>query len=278
MTHELKAELELALSLAREAGPIALRISRGEFAVDHKSRDDSPVTEADRRVNELIVSAIQAHFPEDTIVAEESPNPRPGQAERCWFIDPIDGTRDFVQRNGEWSIMIGFALHGRPVLGVVHQPQEERLYWGVPGQGAWLEERGTLREISAGQGVDPEGLVVARSRNHPDPRIARILKHLGVSRDYTHGSVGLKVAHLAEGRADLYFNFSGKCGMWDVCAADALLSAAGGAIYDFEGEAVRYRGESPGVRSAFIASSTAMKPAILSALRAHPELNPETEP
>lgn len=276
MIPALQAELDLALAVAREAGPIAVRIGDGDFRVDHKEAGAGPVTEADRRVNALVVRAIRDRFPQDTIVAEESPDPRPGDAERCWFVDPIDGTKDFVQRNGEWSIMIGLAIGGRPVLGVVHQPQAGRLYWGVPGEGAWLEDREGTRPIRAQERVDPGQLVVARSRNHPDPRISRLLEHLGVERDYTHGSVGLKVAHLAEGRADLYFNFSGKCGMWDVCAADALLQAAGGAIYDFAGRPIHYRGEDAGVRSAFIASGSAMQATILDALRAHPDLNPES--
>lgn len=270
----LDTELTTALSLALDAGHEALRIAQGDFRVDHKSADASPVTEADRRGNALITAGLAAAFPDDRIVAEESANPEPGSHPRLWFVDPVDGTRDFVLRNGEWSVMIGLAIEGRAALGVVYQPQLDRLYFGIVGHGAFLRCGSEQTALTVRHTTDPDLLAVAESRNHPDPRITTLREALGIRNTYSHGSVGLKLAHIAEGRADVYFNFSGKCHMWDTCAPEALIRAAGGDVFDFSGHPLTYRGTTSRVASAFVASTAAMRSPLVAALAEHPELDP----
>jgi 3'(2'), 5'-bisphosphate nucleotidase len=127
----LSRELEAAVAMAREAGEILLEIYATDFSVEMKGRAD-PVTEADRRVNELLVRRIQEAFPDDAIVAEESPDNRASAAGRCWYVDPLDGTKEFVARNGEFSVMIGLAIDGEARLGVVHRARRARSRHAAP--------------------------------------------------------------------------------------------------------------------------------------------------
>ncbi|TVQ95850.1 MAG: 3'(2'),5'-bisphosphate nucleotidase CysQ [Deltaproteobacteria bacterium] len=272
--NDLQKELSIAIDLAVEAGRLATRIGEGQFQVTHKSADASPVTEADRRGNEIIVAGLERAFPDDRIVAEESMNPEPGEHPRLWFVDPVDGTKDFVLRNGEWSVMIGLAIEGEARLGVVYQAQTDRLYHGIVGSGAWLRAGSEETPLRVRNTTDPALLTVAESRNHPDPRIAALCGELGIRQSYSHGSVGLKLAHIAEGRADAYFNFSGRCSMWDTCGPDALIRAAGGDLFDFQGRRLHYGGASSGVKGAFIATTAALRPHVLERLAARPDLDP----
>src|SRR5690242_2843890 len=141
----LDRELDAASSLARQAGRILLEIYARDFSVDWKAASD-PVTEADRRANAYLVADLRAQFADDGIVAEE--NAEHGDAlsrARCWFVDPLDGTKEFIAKNGEFAVMLGLAIEGRAALGVVYQPVGDKLYQGVVGHGAWLAQGGTRR-------------------------------------------------------------------------------------------------------------------------------------
>src|SRR5688500_17613366 len=137
----LEQELQEARSLARQAGRIVLELY-GTAKVEMKGVSD-PVTEADKRANTFIVDRLAQLFPNDGIVAEESARVAgAAHKERCWFVDPLDGTKEFIAQNGEFSIMIGLAIGGRAQLGVVYQPALDKLYTGVVGEGALLEHDG----------------------------------------------------------------------------------------------------------------------------------------
>src|SRR4051812_41881800 len=129
-------ELEIAALLARQAGAILLEVYASDFKVDFKSGTD-PVTDADLRANTFLVDALRQHFPGDGVVAEESANHgKDLSCRRCWFVDPLDGTREFVARNGEFAVMLGLAIDGRAQVGVVYQPVTDKLYTGAIGMGA----------------------------------------------------------------------------------------------------------------------------------------------
>src|SRR5690606_1497796 len=134
----LQEELALVMKIALEAGTIVNTFYVGSSEVEYKSPDE-PVTEADRSANQHIVSRIQAAYPEDGMLSEESQDSLERlNKERVWIIDPLDGTKEFIARNGEFSIMIGLAIKGRPAMGVVHQPESGLLYTGIVGHGAYL--------------------------------------------------------------------------------------------------------------------------------------------
>lgn len=240
----LRRELELARTLAREAGRLILEVYATNFAVTEKSGDEGPVTEADRRANTLIVRGLAEAFPGDGIIAEESTdNADPRKVRRCWYVDPLDGTREFVARNGEFAVHVGLAVEGEARLGVVYLPVADRLYAGVVGEGCELELEGTTRELHVSSVTDPRELRLLVSRSHKSPRTDRVVELLGLTHVVACGSVGVKCGLLAEGRADLYLHPSGRSSRWDACAPEAVLRAAGGELTDLHGRPYRYDGE-----------------------------------
>jgi 3'(2'), 5'-bisphosphate nucleotidase len=235
----LQHELEQTRALAREAGRIVLSCY-GNVQVELKGASD-PVTEADKRANTFIVERLSKLFPNDGIVAEESPEDQSAmRKERCWFVDPLDGTKEFVAQNGEFSIMIGLAIGGRAQLGVVYQPALDKLYAGVVGKEAVLEHEGrsrTLRVSSINNGPELK-LVVSRSHRPKD--IGLLMDKLRITQEAPSGSVGLKIGHIAERNADLYVHLSDRSSRWDACAPEAILHAAGGRFSDVLGQPFDY--------------------------------------
>lgn len=237
----LEQELSTAIELAREAGRLLLSIYAQDFAVAYKSKND-PVTEADQRVNAYLVGELTKRFPEDGIVAEESIDRGDALAKsRCWFVDPLDGTKEFIAKNGEFSVMIGLAIDGASKLGVVLQPSRDKLYYGVVGGEAVLEEGGKQRVLKVSDEADPTRLKLVVSRSHRPSSIAQIMKRLGATEEMPSGSVGVKVGLIAERRADLYVHVSDKSSLWDACGPEAILHAAGGRFVHVDGTPISYQ-------------------------------------
>jgi 3'(2'), 5'-bisphosphate nucleotidase len=238
----LERELEHATLIAREAGQILLEIYATDFGVAYKGQGrGDPVTEADRRANAHIVARLRESFPDDSIIAEESDNRDAAlDARRIWYVDPLDGTKEFVAKNGEFAVMIGLAVERRATLGVVFQPVLDKMYQGVVGQGATLEHAGQLRQLKVGdRDVGPDLRLVV-SRSHRSKNISDLVAALRIRHELTSGSVGLKVGLIAEQTADLYVHMSDKSSAWDTCGPEALLHAAGGRFCDLAGEALVY--------------------------------------
>jgi 3'(2'), 5'-bisphosphate nucleotidase len=234
-------EIETAAVLARQAGRLLLEIYASDFGVDWKTASD-PVTEADRRANAFLVQGLRARFAQDGIVAEE--NADHGDAlcrPRCWFVDPLDGTKEFIAKNGEFSVMLGLAIDGRAVLGVVYQPVLDKLYRGVLGEGAWLERAGAIERLTVSDAAVPSELKLVVSRSHRSSATDEVVRRLGITQEQVSGSVGLKVGHIAERTADLYVHMSGRSSKWDACGPEAILHAAGGRFTDLFGAAIDYR-------------------------------------
>lgn len=262
----LSRELELSVELAVASGELAMDVYRREFTVDEKKNRD-PVTEADRRVNAFLCERIAAAFPDDLVVGEESGHTGSVDADRAWFIDPVDGTSDFIKKNGEWSIMIGLAIEGRAVMGVVFMPATGDLYYGGSGSGAWHKMGSSKRRLRVSDSADATAATVVRSRSHPDPRIDAIMKALGTTSDYRHGSVGCKLAQISEQRADLYFNFSGKTHMWDTCGPEGIIAEAGGHIVDVDGKPLSYTGDTTRVVVPYAATTARLSSRVLEVMQ-----------
>ncbi|WP_338867585.1 3'(2'),5'-bisphosphate nucleotidase CysQ [Myxococcus stipitatus] len=236
-------ELDTARSVAREAGALLLQVYATPFAVENKAGGMGPVTEADTRANALIVEALHRAFPSDGVVAEESDdNSAASRFERCWFVDPLDGTQEFVHRNGEFAIHIGLAVGGRPVLGVVYRPVGDLLYSGVVGQGGFVETAGARRELHVSDVAEPAALRLVVSRSHRAKLTDQVVARLGITQERESGSVGVKCGLLAEAAADLYLHVSPKSYRWDNCAPEAVLRSAGGILTDLGGTPYRYDG------------------------------------
>lgn len=268
----MKRELEEAARLAREAGEIIMSLYGGDIDVQLKGRAD-PVTEADKRANAHIVAELRRLFPDDGVVAEESPDQSDALLRgRCWYVDPLDGTKEFIAKNGEFSVMLGLALGGEARLGVVYQPAKDKLYRGVVGEGASLEEGGRLRELRVSDVADPAELRLVVSRSHRSTSTDRLKTQLGIGKEAKSGSVGLKVGLIAEQRADLYVHPSDRSSAWDACGPEAVLRAAGGRFTDLAGQPFRYGGtdlhNSRGILACNAAAFDAVLPAAIEVGRA----------
>lgn len=236
-THPLKKELNVSLQLVLQAGSLAIiQVAKG-FGVEKKTTDGSPVTDIDRAVNRFLTEELENLFPEDTVIGEESTpaSQRPkSTSARTWYLDPIDGTKDLIRGTGEWSIILGLCENQKPILGMVFQPTTQRLWYAIKGQGAYLIEDAkthTSKKIQSNDLKKISDLTLIRSKSHPEGKAMQLSQHLGVSKNYSHGSIGIKIAHIAEGKADLYFNFSGRCHHWDLCGSHILLQEAGGEVF-----------------------------------------------
>ncbi|MCP3163970.1 3'(2'),5'-bisphosphate nucleotidase CysQ family protein [Myxococcus qinghaiensis] len=239
----LDTELDTARRIAREAGALLLQVYATAFSVEDKAGGQGPVTEADTRANALIVDALRRAFPGDGVVAEESDNSAvAGRFERCWFVDPLDGTQEFVNRNGEFAIHIGLAIGTEAVLGVVYRPVGDTLYSGVVGQGGFVESAGTRRALRVSDEAEPASLRLVVSRSHRSKLTNQVVARLGITREQESGSVGVKCGLLAESKADLYLHVSDKSYRWDNCAPEAVLRSAGGILTDLGGTPYRYDG------------------------------------
>lgn len=232
--------LDRLIAIARTAGTAIMEVYATDFAVADKS-DASPVTEADRRAEALIVPALASLAPGVQIVSEESWSARdaPNAAEQCWMVDPLDGTREFIARNGEFTVNIALVERGVPVLGVVLAPATGQAFAGVAGSGAFAEDRSGRRKPIACRAPPRAGLTVVSSRSHGDrERLEDFLAGRVVAERVILGS-SLKFCRVASGEADLYPRF-GRTMEWDTAAGHALLRAAGGRVTDLDGVELRY--------------------------------------
>jgi len=217
-------------AICRRAGAAVLEVYDSDFDVRGKS-DASPVTAADERAEAIITSALAALTPDIPVVAEEavSSGVMPDIASgRFWLVDPLDGTKEFISRNGEFTVNIALVEHGVPVLGVVLAPALGRLYAGGVDLGAWVEDAEGRRPIRC-RPVPDVGLSVVASRSHGDAaELEAFLAGRKVAALVNAGS-SLKLCLVAAGHADLYPRL-GRTMEWDIAAGDAVLRAAGGLV------------------------------------------------
>ncbi len=235
----LQPLLEPVIEVARRAGEVVMSVYAGDFAVRGKD-DASPVTEADERAEAIIVPALQALTPQTPVVAEEAvaAGNCPAVGDRFWLVDPLDGTKEFISRNGEFTVNIALIEHGVPVLGVVLAPALGRLFAGVVGQGAFVEEGGQRRAIACRR-PPPEGLTVVASRSHGDAAALDAFLQGRTVASLKNAGSSLKLCLVATGEADLYPRL-GRTMEWDIAAGHAVLSAAGGGVKEISGTPLRY--------------------------------------
>ena len=236
----LARDLDLAETIAREASEILMRYYRGDYRVEAKAGGE-PVTEADRAANEHIVARLQEHFPNDGVLAEESADPAAIVGKRrVWMVDPMDGTKEFTRHLTEFAVMIGLVVEGTPVLGVVAQPAEETVYRGIVGEGAERVHPDGVDTMRVGTTSELAELTLICSRSHLPEIVERMKDELGISRMLQSGSVGLKIGKIGTGVCDLYLQPASGTKLWDACAPEAILHAAGGRLTDFDGRPIDY--------------------------------------
>ncbi|MBB5517856.1 3'(2'),5'-bisphosphate nucleotidase CysQ [Amphiplicatus metriothermophilus] len=226
-----EALLEELAALALKAGAEIMRVYAEDFAVEAKG-DASPVTKADHLSERIILDGLGRIAPDIPVLAEEraSAGDIPALGETFFLVDPLDGTREFIGRNGEFTVNIALVRHGRPALGVVYAPALGKLYAGAEKAFRLAVTGGTPgpRETIRARTAPPGGLVAVASRSHRTPETDAFLKDRNVA-DFTAAGSSLKFCLIAEGAADVYPRF-GRTMEWDTAAGQAVLEAAGGRV------------------------------------------------
>jgi 3'(2'), 5'-bisphosphate nucleotidase len=227
--------------LVDAAGAAILEVYATGHDVEYKS-DDSPITRADRAAHEILSAGLRQLTPEIPVLSEESAEEHAYEVRRgwreFWLVDPLDGTREFISRNGEFTVNVALIRDHRPVLGVVAAPVLNLVYYGIAGHGAFVEQAaGAARPIHVRRPA-ASPLVIVGSRSHRGDSLDAVLARIGVHEMRPMGS-SLKFCLVAEGTADLYPRL-GPTSEWDTAAAQAVVEAAGGAVTTLDGQALRY--------------------------------------
>ena len=232
------------ISIAHEAGARIMQVYRGEIAITRKD-DNSPLTLADIAAHNIIESGLKKLTPDLPILSEESasiPYTTRAAWDRYWLVDPLDGTREFIKRNDEFTVNIALIEEGKPVIGVVFAPAKDLLYYAATGHGAFKQEPDEAAVKICCRALDLSNLIIAGSRSHSDKRMQAFLAN--IERNHlppkliTMGS-SLKICLVAEGKADVYPRL-GLTSEWDTAAAQCVLELAGGSLIDMDGQAFTY--------------------------------------
>ena len=238
--HDLDALREGIIALAREAAARILVVYDSDFAVERKD-DQSPLTAADMAAHHCIVDGLERLTPDIPVLSEESAEDVAALVRRrwsrLWLVDPLDGTREFVKRNGEFTVNIALIDDGVPILSVVQAPVTGALWHAARGHGAFRREGGHDIPLATRIPALPP-LRVAASRSHADPRSAALMQRMGEIEPMPLGS-SLKFCRIAEGGMDVYPRL-GPTSEWDTAAGQCVLEAAGGIVIDPRGRPLRY--------------------------------------
>lgn len=226
---------------AEKAGEEMLRIYEQDFSVEYKS-DKSPVTLADQKANEIIVSFLQTNFPDIPIISEESPIADFSQRQswqRLWLIDPLDGTKEFIKRNGEFTVNIALIENGEPIFGLIYAPALNEMYYGEKGIGSFKLVNGEWQRLKRKKHYSElDKVVVATSRSHQSYEVNTFIKRLlrkGQKVSTCEIGSSLKLCLVADGAADVYPRY-GETMEWDIAAGHAIVRFAGGNVFQMGGK------------------------------------------
>jgi 3'(2'), 5'-bisphosphate nucleotidase len=252
MQSELEALIAPAVNIAKDAGSRIMGIYETDFQIETKA-DNSPLTTADKASHNIIVCELKKLTPDIPILSEESieiPYAERSKWDEYWLIDPLDGTREFIARNGEFTVNIALIRNHKPVLGVVHVPARDQDYFGHQGVAAFKRDAEELpRQIRVTTQAHSPVRVVG-SRSHRAHSLDRYLNNLGDHVMVPMGS-SLKLCLVAAGEADVYPRL-GPTSEWDIAAAHAVVDCAGGHVTGMDGQAIQYNTKSDVLNPHFI--------------------------
>ena len=233
--------LETIIDTITKAGDKILEVYESNFQVEKKD-DNSPITKADLESNKIIKeSLLQTRIP---ILSEEDTDDKSRMdSEKVWIIDPLDGTQDFVNKTGEFTVMIGLVENHIPIMGLVYWPTEKKLYFAENGFGAFCYDSQGWTKISVRNVEEVAKSLALVSRHHLSDKEKKMLDHLKIKNTASIGS-SLKVMEIASGRADIYLTSTNKMKQWDTAASHCIISEAGGKMTDISGNNLVYNTES----------------------------------
>ncbi len=255
---ELKSLLDELRKLSWASADVLMAYARGEEppygfpkSLTVEAGGDGPVSAADMAVNELLISGLKHNltFKEWDILSEETSKEQTFQRDKykkdwCWILDPLDGTKDFLQGSENYAVHIALTYKQKPKIGIVLIPEKNELWFGIIGIGAWFENRdGSKKHFSFSERRDISKLVLVSSKNHQQAILQNLLSTLCFAETKKIGSVGCKVASILRGEADVYISLSGKTSPkdWDMAAPHALIEAAGGKFTHADGTNLIYQ-------------------------------------
>jgi 3'(2'), 5'-bisphosphate nucleotidase len=240
----LQRELDVARNVARDAGEILRRhYAQGSVQV-HEKDDASPVTAADLESSAILVRSLCAAFPEDAVVSEEAFDDGARKSRsRVWFVDPLDGTRDFVERTGDFAVHVGLCVDGTPCLGVVYVPVADEMYWACTGQGAICRSALGDRALRVSSASALEDFRVAIGRTRVPPNVQRFLDARDANAQIRRVGASIKLMALARGDLELCLWLHAAEKAWDTCAPEVIVREAGGKMTDVDGNRLVYGDE-----------------------------------
>ncbi|MBH8552153.1 3'(2'),5'-bisphosphate nucleotidase CysQ [Nostocaceae cyanobacterium CENA357] len=245
-------DLQEILAIAREVGWGAADILRSYYHgtikdsnLDVQYKQNEPVTVADIAVSQYILEKLQAALGNEDFayISEETYKSQSKLASNLvWIIDPLDGTKDFIEKTGDYAIHIALIKERRPILAVVVVPEAEKLYYATKSGGTFRETRNGSIPLQVSSGKRIEDLTLVVSRSHRNERLNYLLQNLPCQNQKSVGSVGCKIATILEQQADIYISLSGKSAPkdWDIAAPELILTEAGGKFTHFEGTPLQY--------------------------------------
>ena len=268
---ELNTLLDVLRKLSWASADVLMAYARGEeppygFAKSLSVQEggDGPVTAADMAVNELLISGLKDNltFKEWDILSEETSKEEKIERENykkdwCWIIDPLDGTKDFLQGSENYAVHIALAYKQKPKIGIVLIPERNELWFGITGVGTWFENRdGYKYQFSFSERLEISKLVLVSSKNHKQTILKNLLSTFCFADTKEIGSVGCKIASILRGEADVYISLSGKTSPkdWDMAAPHALIEAAGGMFSHADGSNLNYQNNEYSQSGCLIAS------------------------
>ncbi len=244
--------IEEIIRIAQDAGKIAMAFYDKKYAVKEKA-NRTPVTEADMAVHHFLMDALAVYnYP---IVSEEGMcDCGDAKSAFLWIVDPLDGTQDFLQKTGDFSILIGLIYKGEPILGVVYEPVKETTYWAEKNGGAFMKKGGKIQKLHVSNKKDFSDMTILLSRNHCLESDKVLYETLGIGKQKKRGSTS-KMCVIARGDAEVYVNTSNRTSEWDTCAVHMILQEAGGKITDMNGNSLIYGKKQPLNINGFVATN-----------------------
>ncbi|GAB4217672.1 MAG: 3'(2'),5'-bisphosphate nucleotidase CysQ [Rhodoferax sp.] len=245
-------QLQTLCNIAQAAGQEIMAVYDQGGEVWQKE-DASPLTEADLRADAVIRKGLEAAFPGMFILSEESRSAGAETPDMFFLVDPLDGTKEFLRRNGEFTVNIALVHNGTPIAGVVYAPALRELFYAAHGLGAWMQMAGSVPcPLQVAPWLSTQPLRVIGSRSHGGDKLAAWLATLGCHHSFVAAGSSLKFCRIAQGHADIYPRF-GPTSQWDTAAAQCVLVAAGGAVHEFSGDPLRYGLQRPILNPEFVA-------------------------
>ena len=262
-------QVKAVIGIAAKAAMIVSKHYKQQLDVTIKDGDEfNFVTQADKEADAYIRTALAAAFPDDQILSEEYDARPSSYAGRVWMVDPLDGTKDFINGGHHFSVMIGLCDAGRPVLGCVVRPTDNAIYWGEKNTGAYeFLKDGTNKRLQANTIAELAEAKIVVSKLYGEPRPGEEFLHkLPVKEVEMGGSFGLRAAGIALGEIEFFVNTNMRASKWDICAPQAIIEAAGGKVTDVDGKPLNYSNEDLRWETSFVGSNGVLHEKVIAAL------------